>query len=400
MVMLQASNTLQVLEQVRTFKPKLVEMRRHFHQYPELAFQEVNSAGYIAEYLSELGMEIRSGMAKTGVVGLLNGNSPGKTIALRADMDALPISEETGASYASQNEGVMHACGHDGHMACLLGAATILSKLNREFSGRVRFIFQPAEEGPGGARPMIEEGALEGVDAIIGCHLWFDLPVGTIGFKYGSAMACLDSIDVTIVGKGGHGANPHQTVDAIAVSSQVISALQTIASREVSPVEPVVVTIGTISGGHAYNIIADRVTMKGTVRAINPDLRSTLPERIERIIGGIAKAMRADYEFKYHFGYPPLINHYGMTAMVEDVARKIVGPDKVIRVEKPTMGGEDMAYYLEKVPGTFAWIGIENSTKGICHSHHNAKFDIDEDALVTATQLLVLSAIEYLGRKS
>jgi amidohydrolase len=392
-----SDTTAQVMEKIKVFRPKLVEMRRHLHQHPELGFQEVNSAKYIAEHLSRLGIEFKAGIAGTGIAGLIKGKRPGKTIALRADMDALPISEQTGQPYASRNEGVMHACGHDGHMACLLGAATILSQLNGDFAGNIKLIFQPAEEGPGGAKPMIDEGVLEGVDAIVGCHVWFDLPVGTIGFKYGAAMACLDAIDVTIIGKGGHGAYPHQTVDSIVVASQVISALQTISSREVSPVEPVVVTIGTISGGQAYNIIADQVTMKGTVRAMSPELRATLPERIERIIANVTKAMRAEYQFKYHFGYPPLINDEAMTGFVENIARKIVGEGKVIRVTQPTMGGEDMAYYLEKVPGTFAWVGMQNRDKGISYPHHTAKFDIDEDALVTATQLLVLSAIEYLG---
>jgi len=389
--------TAQVMENIRALRPELAELRRHFHQHPELGFQEVNTAKYIVDYLSALGLEIQCGIAGTGVVGLLKGKSEGKTVALRADMDALPITEQTGAPYASQNEGAMHACGHDAHMACLLGAAKILSAMKGQLSGQVKFIFQPAEEGPGGAKPMIEAGVLEGVDAIFGCHVWYELPVGTIGFKHGPAQACLDAIDVTIIGKGSHGAWPHQGVDSIVTAAQVISALQTISSREVSPLEPVVVTIGTINGGQAYNIIADQVTMKGTVRALSSELRASLPERIERIIANVCKAMRADYQFKYHFGYPVMINEEGMTCMAEKVASKIVGPDNVIRVPQPVMGGEDFAYYLEKVPGTYAWVGMQNHEKGICHPHHTAKFDMDEDVLVTATQLLALSAIEYLG---
>ncbi|MGA2963676.1 MAG: amidohydrolase [Candidatus Korobacteraceae bacterium] len=389
--------TAQVMENIRALRPELVEMRRHFHQHPELGFKEVDTAKYIVDYLSALGLEIQCGVAGTGVVALLKGKSAGKTIALRADMDALPITEQSGAPYASQNPGVMHACGHDAHMAGLLGAAKVLSGMKDQLKGQVKFIFQPAEEGPGGAKPMIEAGVLEGVDAIVGCHVWYELPIGTIGFKHGPAQACLDAIDVTIKGKGSHGAWPHQGIDSIVTAAQVVSALQTISAREVSPLEPVVVTIGTINGGQAYNIIADRVAMKGTVRALSSELRASLPERIERIIAGVCKAMRAEYEFSYHFGYPVTVNEETMTVFAEGVAGKIVGTDRVSRVPLPVMGGEDFAYYAEKIPGTYAWIGMQNDAKGIFHAHHTDKFDMDEDVLVTVAQFLTLSAIEYLG---
>lgn len=292
----------------------------------------------------------------------------------------------------------MHGCGHDGHVASLIGAAMILKDMEEELAGAVKFIFQPAEEGPGGAERMIADGVLEGVDAIAGVHLWMDVPAGKIGVRYGGMMACLDDIDITIKGKGGHGSMPHQTVDAIVAASHVVCALQTIASRETSPVEPVVISIGTIHGGYAYNIIADEVTMKGTVRAMNPKVREALPAQIERTIAGVAAAMRAEYSYQYHFGYPPVINDQEMTSLLEQAAAEVVGPAKVMQLDNPTMGGEDMSYYLEKVPGSFAFVGIGNPDKGIIHPHHNARFDMDEDALAIAAEFLAVAAVEYLGK--
>ena len=387
-----------IKQRVKELEPKLIEMRRHFHQHPEIGFQEHNTAQYVSKVLTDLHIEHKTGVAKTGVVAVLKGGKPGKTVALRADMDALTLTEKTGLPYASVNEGVMHACGHDVHTAALLGAAMILSELRQELSGSVKLIFQPAEEGPGGAKPMIEEGALDGVDAIVGAHVWQDIPVGKLAVRYGPAMACLDAIDIAIVGKGCHGAAPHQGVDAVVVACQVVNALQTIASREINPIKPVVVSVGMINGGYAYNIIADEINMKGTVRAIDPELRQSLPERIERVIAGVTSSMRADYRFSYHFGYPPLINNHEITEQVESTLKRIWGPDRVAQRPDPSMGGEDMAYYLEKVPGTFIYVGSSNAEKGLTSPGHSSTFNIDEDSIAIMAESMVSAAIDILKK--
>ena len=387
-----------IKQRIKELEPEIIEMRRYLHQHPEPGFQEYNTAKFVSEKLAGLGMEVKTGVAKTGVVGILRGGKPGKMVALRADMDALTITEKTGLPFASVNPGVMHACGHDAHTSALLGAAIVLNELREELAGSVKFIFQPAEEGPGGALPMIEEGVLEGVDAILGAHVWQQYPVGKVAVRYGEAMACLDSIDISILGKGCHGAAPHQGVDAIAVAAQVITALQTIASREINPVKPVVVTVGTIGGGYAYNIIADEVAMKGTVRALDPELRQSMPERIERVIRGVTEGMRADYKFSYHFGYPPTINNNEITAAVENTLTRVFGADRMIRVPEPSMGGEDMAYYLEKVPGTYFFVGSSNPEKGIDSPGHKSTFDIDEGAITIITEAMVCAAIDLLEK--
>ena len=386
-----------IKQKVKALEPELIAMRRHFHQHPEIGFNEYNTAKYVSDKLTALGIEHRTGVAKTGIVADIKGG-PGKTVALRADMDALTITEKTGLPYASVNQGVMHACGHDAHTASLLGAAIVLSELRADLPGTVRLIFQPAEEGPGGAAPMIAEGALDGVAAIVGAHVWQELPVGTVAVRYGPAMACLDAIDVTILGTGCHGAAPHHGVDAVAVAAQVVTALQTIASREINPVTPVVVTVGTINGGYAYNIIADEITMKGTVRALDNALRETLPERIERVIAGVTKGLRADYRFTYHFGYPPLINDDGVTASVEATLGRLFGAENVVRRTEPSMGGEDFAYFLQKVPGTFINIGSSNEAKGLTAPGHKSTFNIDEAALAITTEAMVAAAIDLLKR--
>lgn len=387
-----------IKQRVKELEPKLIEMRRHFHQHPEIGFQEHNTARYVSNVLTELGIEHQTGIAETGVVAVIKGGKPGKMVALRADMDALTLTEKTGLPYASVNEGVMHACGHDVHTAALLGAAMVLGEIRQELSGSVKLIFQPAEEGPGGAKPMVEQGVLEGVDAIVGAHVWQDMPVGKLAVRYGPAMACLDAIDIAIVGKGCHGAAPHQGVDAVVVACQVVNALQTIASREINPIKPVVVSIGMINGGYAYNIIADEINMKGTVRAIDPELRQSLPERIERVIAGVTSSMRADYRFSYHFGYPPLVNNCEITEQVERALKRVWGPDQVSQRPDPSMGGEDMAYYLEKVPGTFIYVGSSNPEKGLTSPGHSSTFSIDEDAIAIMATSMTVAAIDLLKK--
>ena len=387
-----------IKQKIKELEPKIIEMRRHIHQHPEIGFEEYKTAEYVCEMLSDLKLELKTGIAKTGVVAILRGTKPGKMIALRADMDALPITEKTGLSFASVNPGVMHACGHDAHTAALLGAAMILSQLSQDLAGSVKFIFQPSEEKPpGGAKAMIEQGVLEGVDAIVGAHVRQQIPVGKFGIRSGEVLACSDTMDISIIGKPCHGGFPHLGVDPIAVASQVVTALQMIASREINPVKPVVVTVSSIHGGEgAYNVVADEVQMKGTVRTLDSEVRKELPERMERIIAGVTQAMRADYTFSYQCGYPITVNDDVITGKVEKTLHRVFGQEQVIRMPEPTMGGEDMSYYLEKAPGTFLFVGSGNIEKGIVTPNHNSKFEIDESAIALMTEVMVFSALDLL----
>jgi amidohydrolase len=378
--------------------PALVETRRRLHQAPELGFEEVETAALVAERLKALGLEAQTGVAKTGVVGLVRGARPGPTLLLRADMDGLPVQEATGAPYASRHAGRMHACGHDGHVAMLLGAAECLATRRDRLAGTVKLVFQPAEEGPGGAQPMIAAGVLTEprVDAAFGIHLLNDLPVGTVALRSGPVLAATDHIELVVRGRGGHGAAPHQTIDSVLVAAHVVTALQAIAAREVDPAVPVVVTIGTIHGGFRYNVIAPRVELEGTVRSFDPKLRRELPGRIERIARGVASAYGAEVDATYHFGYPATVNHPGMTEVGRQAAATVVGDAGLLTIA-PLMGGEDMSYFLEKVPGCFAFVGSANASRGLDHPHHSPGFDIDEAALPIGVQLLVRTTERYLG---
>jgi amidohydrolase len=378
---------------------RLSETRRRVHQHPEMGFEEVQTAALVAERLAALGLEVRTGVARTGVVGLLRGARPGRTLLLRADMDCLPVDEATGAPYASKTPGRMHACGHDGHVAMLLGAAECLAARRDRLAGAVKLVFQPAEEGPGGARPMIEAGVLESprVDAAFGIHLLNDYPVGTVALRPGALMAATDRISLVVRGRGGHGAAPHQTIDAVLVAAHVVTALQAIAAREVAPAVPVVVTIGTIHGGFRYNVIAPEVELTGTVRSFDAALRKELPGRIERIARGVAAAFGAEVTAEYDFGYPATVNEPGMTALVREAAAQVVGAAGVVGDMTPLMGGEDMSYFLEAVPGCFAFIGSANAARGLAHPHHSPRFDFDEAALPIGVQLFVRVVERYLG---
>ncbi|MFO8059519.1 MAG: M20 family metallopeptidase, partial [Bacillota bacterium] len=317
--------------------PEVVELRRQFHMNPELGMEEFETAGTVAAYLEDLGIEVRTGVGGTGVVGLLRGSAPGRTAALRADMDALPIEEDSGAEYASRVPGKMHACGHDAHTANLLGTARLLAEITsggENLSGNVKFLFQPAEEGPGGAEPMIADGALgdPDVDAVFGLHVHTDLPTGKIALQEGVSSASADSADITVVGRGGHGAHPEHAVDSVVVAAHVITALQTLVSRETGPTDSAVITVGRINGGFRSNVIAPRVEMAATVRALTPEIRRALPGRIERIVEGVTRAMRADYELEYSFGYPPLENDPEITALVAGVGVRVLGDGGVIHL--------------------------------------------------------------------
>lgn len=376
---------------------EVLALRREIHQHPELGFQEVKTAKKVANYLEKLGLHVETEVAKTGVVGILEGAHPGPVLALRADMDALPITEKTGYEYASQLEGKMHACGHDSHTAMLLGAAHVLSLLKTELKGTVKFIFQPAEEGPGGALPMIEAGVLKNpdVEAIFGLHVWPDFQLGQIGLGYGAVMAAPDQFELKIIGQGGHGSAPHETIDAITVAAQVVNGLQQIVSRQIIPIQPAVLTIGTINGGYRYNIIADEVTMTGTVRTLSAKVREEIPKRMEEIIRGITSAFGAKYEFAYKKLYPPLVNHEKMVEYVKQIGRQVLGSEGVQVTKDPVMGGEDFAYFLEKVPGAFFRLGSSNGTPETSYPLHHPQFNIDEKTLVYGVKMLSQLIFNY-----
>jgi amidohydrolase len=375
---------------------ELVRIRRDLHAHPELAFQEVRTAGLVASWLSRLGLEVRTGVAKTGVVGDLFGGSSGPTVALRADMDALPMQDEKDVDYKSKVNGCMHACGHDAHTAMMLGAAVVLAEMREELPGHVRFLFQPAEEGPGGALPMIEEGVLEGVDVIFAQHVNPSLETGYVAVSDGPAMASVDDFCLTIYGKGGHAAYPHMATDAIQIAAQVIVGLQPLISRQVDPFEPAVVTIGTIEGGKAENIVADQVTMRGTIRTFNRLLRSEIPNRIEGIVSGITSAYGGSFELNIRPGYPALINPAEEVKRVTQVAEEVVGANHLL-LAPPSMGSEDFAFYLEEVPGCMWWLGAmpAHASAGELTLHH-PRFDIDERALAYGVEMLVMSTLAYL----
>ncbi len=389
---------LSLLDAAWEIGPAVAADRRYLHQHPELAFQERNTARFVAERLRTLGIETRTGIAKTGVLGLLRGGREGKTVLLRADMDALPMDELNDVPYRSRNPGVMHACGHDAHTAMLLGVARILAERRGEIRGNVKFAFQPAEEAEGGAKPMIDEGALGDprVDAAFGVHIGQDLPVGTIGVTTGPMNAASDGFVATIRGKGGHAARPHGCVDPVVIAAQSIVALQTLVSREVNPLRQAVITVGALHAGTVANIIPEMAVMKATVRTFDEEVRQQLAERIPALIGGLAAAMRGEAEVAYKFGYPPLINDAAMTDLVREVVRGFVGPERLIERE-PGMGGEDMAYFLQRAPGSFFRIGSRNPAKGLVYGHHHPRFDIDEEALPVGVAALAGVALRYLN---
>ncbi len=380
--------------------PGVIADRRHLHQHPELGFQEFETAKFVAERLQAIGIqEIQTGIATTGLTGLIRGGKgPGKVVLLRADMDALPIHEQNDVEYKSLHQGVMHACGHDAHTAMLMGIARILHDRRDEFAGTVKVLFQPAEEGGGGARVMIDEGVLDApnVDAVFGMHMAQETPVGKIAVRSGPAMAAADRFVVTIKGKGGHGAAPHLTVDPIAVGAQIVVALQTIVSREIDPIQPAVVTVGAFLAGEAANVIPDTAELRGTVRSFDPGVRTQLQERITALVEGVAKAMRAEAEVKYHPGYPPTVNDEAMTELERGVATEVVGEENVF-VEPPKMGAEDFSYFLEARPGSFFFVGTRNPDKGFVWGHHHPRFDIDEEGMGYGMETMVRTVLRYLA---
>ncbi len=376
---------------IRKLQRQLQEWRRDFHRFPELGFREKRTAEKISQCLSEWQIPHEKGIAQTGIVATIYGQGAGKVLAIRADMDALPIHEANMVDYRSQIDGVMHACGHDGHTAIALGTAYYLSQHRHSFRGAVKIIFQPAEEGPGGAKPMIEAGVLHNpeVSAIVGLHLWNNLPIGTVGVRAGALMAAVELFDCHIQGRGGHGAMPHQTIDTVLVGSQVVNALHTIVSRNVDPLQSAVITVGKFQAGCAHNVIADRAELSGTVRYFDPQLSAPLRERITAVIAGVCSAHGATYDLHYRALYPPVINDEAIADLVRRAASAVCEPPLQIIPECRTMGGEDMAYFLQAVPGCYFFLGSANPAKGLNYPHHHPRFDFDETALGTGVEIFV-----------
>ena len=382
-------------EEIRdSFGEDIVSLRREIHREPELGFDTKKTAEKVLDALEGLPLEVETGLAENGIVATLKGEGGGPTVALRADMDALPIQEETDLPFASEEDGKMHACGHDGHTSMLVGAVRALSQdhLRERLNGSVKFIFQPAEEGGGGGRVMVEEGVAEGVSSIFALHLWPGLPFGKAATKAGPIMAAADAFEMRVKGKGGHGAMPHLTTDAVAIAAQIVTALQTIVSREVNPVAPAVLTVGEIEAGFAFNIIPETARLGGTVRTLDADLRKQIPKRMEELARGIARGMRGDAELDYHFSYPVARNDADAAEFALGVIGELFGEENVVELTDSSMGAEDFAFFLEHVPGAFIWLGV-----GDVSGLHTPKFAFDEEILSQGSALLAALALKSLS---
>ncbi len=372
----------------------VVALRRDIHMHPELGFEEQRTAALVAERLHGLGFDVHEGVATTGVVGVLRGARPGRTIMLRADMDALPVTEETDRPYASQNVGVMHACGHDGHVAILLGAASLVASAREELAGTLCLVFQPAEEGRGGAKRMVEEGIIErfGIERAYGLHLSSRHRSGTLGFRSGPMYASSDSIEIAVHGVGGHGAAPHEAIDPILTSAHFINSLQQVVSRMIDPLEPAVVTIGSIHGGTIHNVIPRSCTMLGTVRSFSESVRDAMPDRIERVLRACCDASGATYDFEYLRRYPVTANDDAQTEYARSLATRLVGADRVFDAER-LMGAEDFSFFAQRVPACYYALGARGDAKS-SHPHHSSLFDIDEAALPTGVAMMTALALD------
>jgi hippurate hydrolase len=375
------------------FAEKIVALRRNIHREPELGFDTKKTAEKVLAALDGLPLEMQTGVAENGIVAMLQGEGAGPTVGLRADMDALPIHEETGLPFTSEIGGKMHACGHDGHTSILVGAAHALCGMRDRLDGTVKFFFQPAEEGGGGGKVMVEEGVADDVSSIFALHLWPGLPFGTAATKAGPIMAAADGFEMTVRGSGGHGAFPHQSADAIAMAAQIVTALQTVVSREVDPVEPAVLTVGEIGAGSAFNVIPETVRLGGTVRTLNEDLRRRMPDRIEQLARGVAQGMRGDVELDYSFSYPVTMNDEGAARRALGVIGDLFGEEHTLELPNPSMGGEDFAFFLEKMPGAFIWLGVGENVSGL----HTPTFAFDEEILPLGSALLAALALESLS---
>ena len=387
------------IDDIKAIEQDIIHYRRSIHMHPETGFEEFKTSEMVADLLEEFGLEIIKGVGKTGVIGILKGQSQIKTIALRADMDALNIHEEVRTEYKSRVDGKMHACGHDAHTAMLLGAAKVLSTKRENIKGTVKFVFQPAEEGPapGGGSLIMESGHLDDVDAVFAIHANPIFETGQIGICKKEAMAATDFFEIELIGKGGHAAEPQTGIDPIIMAGQMLCAFQNIISREINPVEPAVLSVCTINGGHQFNAIPEKVTMTGTVRTLSEDTRERIFKRMEEIIMHISAMHNGRYAFDRKKGYPALVNHENMVEFVMDVCKGFLGDENVILLDKPTMGGEDFAYFLQKIPGAIFWLGCGNKEKGITEMLHNSNFMMDEDALILGTAIHVNLVYHYLN---
>jgi amidohydrolase len=380
---------------IAALTPEVVAARHHLHQNPELSLHERQTAAFVAERLRALGMdEVRTGVGGHGVVGTLRGAADGPTIALRADMDALPIQEESDLPYKSSSPGVMHACGHDGHTSTLLGTAAALARMRDRIRGSVRFVFQPAEEIVEGARKMCAEGAMDGVDAVVALHGWNGLDVGQIGVRSGPMMASSDTFQITIKGRGAHAAMPHLSVDPIVVGAQIVTAFQTVVSREIAPTDSVVVTVAKFHAGTADNIIPGTAELEGTVRCLKQPIRETMAECLERIVAGICGAARAEFTFGYRYGVPVTVNHAGVIALIEEVGREMLGEANVVALEAPSMGAEDFSLYLDHAPGAMFRLGVGLDKPPL----HTPCYNFGDAPLPVGIELFTRIALRYFDR--
>lgn len=385
--------SMDIIKKLEASYEEMVSIRRYLHMYPEVSFQETETAKYIQKFYSDLDISFQANVGGNGVIARVKGELPGKTVAIRADFDALPIQDEKNVPYKSTVPGVMHACGHDGHTASLLILARTLNEFKEQLAGEYVFIHQHAEEyAPGGAKPMIEAGCLDGVDVIFGTHLWSQTPLGTIEYKSGPIMAAADRFSITVQGKGGHGANPHDTKDSIVVASQLVGNLQQLVSRRVNPTESAVLSVGSFIADNAFNIIADTVKMTGTVRTFKPDVRDLMENELKRVIEGTCYTADCSYSFLYERGYPPVINHKEETEYLAEIAKTVSGVKEVNESEL-LMIGEDFGYYLEEIPGTFFFTGA--MPDGDVYPHHSPMFDFDERAMLLAAKTLGIAAINF-----
>lgn len=392
-----AIDTNQLMTRANQLRDQVISWRRHLHMHPELSFHEQATAQFVFDTLSSMPALELSRPTPTSVMARLRGSLPGRIIAVRADMDALPITEENDVPYQSRVTGVMHACGHDGHTSILLGLAQVLSECQDEIRGEVRFIFQHAEElSPGGAEEMVNAGVMDGVAQVIGLHLWASMPVGLIGIVPGPAMAAPDNFQLTIAGKGGHAAIPHDTIDPIAVGAQLVTALQQIVSRNVDPLDNAVLSVTQFIAGTTFNVIPESAYMCGTVRTFDPALRAKMPQMMERVIKGITSAFGATYNFSFERGYRPVVNDPELSARLSGVVEREFGAE-TLHPLRPIMGGEDFSAFQQKAPGVFAFVGAGNEAAGIVYPHHHPRFQIDERSLDLGLRYMIAATLDLLA---
>lgn len=388
-----------ILEKSKEAFSLMQSIRRVIHMHPELGMEEFNTNRIIIQHLDSMEIPYKNKVANTGVVGLIEGASPGRVIALRADMDALPVQEETDAQYASKIDGVMHACGHDAHVAMVIGAASVLKDLKDQIKGSVKLIFQPAEEGPGGAEPMIAQGALEDppVDAILGFHVSSNSETGKVGINMGATHAAQNTFTITVTGKGGHAAQPHNCIDALLMSCEAVAGFQKIISRFNDPLEPAVITVGTIEGGYRTNIIAEKVTMTGTIRYLKESTGDLIKSSMGKVLESTVRSYGGDYTLVFEKGYPAAFNDETLANQVYNSIENLLGSEMLYKINKPTMGAEDFAYYGEKIPSVFMRLGTQGKNKEFAHPHHSGRFDIDETAMIQGCAAFVKAALDYLS---